>query len=61
LQQSILPGSALGHLLAEGILIFGWVANWRPAEIFLYDVWSVRGRGKLYRRLAEAEIELKPY
>jgi hypothetical protein len=34
-----LPDSALALLLAEGIMIFGWVANCRPAEIFLYDVW----------------------
>jgi hypothetical protein len=54
-----LPGSAITQLLAEGILIFGWVANWRPAEIFLYDIWTVRRRIDLYRRLANARIELK--
>jgi hypothetical protein len=36
--------SALGQLLAEGIMIFGWVANWCPAEILLYDLWAVRRR-----------------
>jgi hypothetical protein len=35
--RTALPDSALGRLLAEGIMIFGWVANWRPAEILLYD------------------------
>lgn len=54
-----LPHWALGQLFAEGVMIFGWVANWRPAEIFLYDIWAVRRRVKLYRRLAEARIELK--
>lgn len=56
--RTALPESALGPLLAEGIMIFGWVANWRPAEIFLYDVWAVRRRVNLYRRLATARIEL---
>ncbi len=59
--RTALPGSALTQLVAEGILIFGWVANWRPAEIFLYDIWTVRRRIKLYRRLAEARIELKSF
>jgi hypothetical protein len=55
------PHSAIAQLLAEGIIIFGWVANWRPAEIFLYDIWTIRRRVGLYRRLAQARIELKPY
>jgi hypothetical protein len=59
--RTALPESALGRLLAEGITIFGWVANWRPAEILLYDVWTVRRRVNLYRRLADAQIELKSF
>jgi hypothetical protein len=59
--STALPQSALGQLLAEGIMIFGWVANWRPAEILLYDLWAVRRRVALYRRLADARIELKSF
>ena len=59
--RAALPQSALGQLLAEGIMIFGWVANWRPAEILLYDLWAVRRRVALYRRLADASIELKSF
>ncbi len=59
--RAAVPDLALGQLLAEGIMIFGWVANWRPAEILLYDVWAVRRRVDLYRRLADAEVELKSY
>jgi hypothetical protein len=53
--------SGLARLAAEGIMIFGWVANWRPAEILLYDVWAARRRLDLYRRLADAQVELKPF
>jgi hypothetical protein len=59
--RTALPGSAPGQLFAEGIIIFGWVANWRPAEIFLYDVWAARRRLDLYRRLSDARIELKEF
>jgi len=50
--------SPFAQLLADGLVIFGWVANWRPAEIFLYDFWEIRRTHRLYRRLAEAEIAL---
>ncbi len=59
--SAALPQSALALLVAEGVMIFGWVANWRPAEIFLYDIWTVRRRIDLYRRLADADIELRPF
>ena len=42
--------------LRDGISLFGWVANWRPAEILLYDWWPVRRLRNLYRRLAAAEV-----
>lgn len=44
----------------EGLIILGWVANWRPIQIFLYDWWPLARRRQLYRRLARATIDLKP-
>ncbi len=49
------------RLVEESFLILGWVANWRPLEIFLYDWWPLARRRDLYRRLAAAVVELKPY
>jgi hypothetical protein len=51
----------LGKVIEESLLIFAWVANWRPIEIFLYDWWPIVRRRDLYRRLGEAEVELRPY
>ncbi len=42
--------------LRDGLSVFGWVANWRPAEILFYDWWPVRRSRNLYRRLAAAEV-----
>jgi hypothetical protein len=44
----------------ESLIILGWVANWRPLEIFLYEWWPLARRRNLYRRLAAAAIELRP-
>jgi hypothetical protein len=45
--------------LQESLIILGWVANWKPIEIFLYDWWPLARRRDLYRRLANASVELK--
>src|SRR6185436_14373032 len=52
---------AFKRLAEESFLILGWVANWRPLEIFLYDWWPLAHRRDLYNRLSVATVELKPY
>jgi hypothetical protein len=49
------------RLVEESFLILGWVANWRPLEIFLYDWWPITRRRDLYHRLSKAVVETKPY
>jgi hypothetical protein len=49
-----------GRFLSEGLIILGWVANWRPIEIFLYEWWPLVRRRRLYRRLAAAKVALLP-
>jgi hypothetical protein len=53
--------SPFRRLVEESFLILGWVANWRPLEIFLYDWLPLARKRDLYRRLAGATIELKSY
>lgn len=48
-------------LVEESFLILGWVANWRPIEIFLYDWWPLMRRRNLFRRLAQAKVAIKRY
>jgi hypothetical protein len=49
------------RFVEESLIILGWVANWKPLEIFLYDWWPLVRRRNLYRRLSAASIEVKPY
>jgi hypothetical protein len=49
---------ALPVVLRESLIIVGWVANWRPLEMFLYDWWPIARRRDLYRRLANAQVEI---
>ncbi|HWM48983.1 MAG TPA: hypothetical protein VNR11_18940 [Xanthobacteraceae bacterium] len=56
-----LVNTPLHGLIEESFLILGWVANWRPLEIFLYEWWPIARRRDLYKRLSVARIEVKPY
>ena len=49
------------RLVEQSLPILGWVANWRPLEIFLYDWWPLARRRDLYRRLSAATVETKAY
>lgn len=49
------PWAAFSEL---GLQIVGWVAMWRPLEIYLYDWWPVRGDRDLLRRLARMTVRL---
>jgi hypothetical protein len=57
---ALAPGP-IGRVIEESLIIFGWVANWRPIEIFLYEWWPIVRRRNLYQRLSQARIELRPY
>jgi hypothetical protein len=46
------------EILAEGLLIMGWVAMWRPIDVFLYEWWPIWQRQKTMRRVAAIPVEL---
>lgn len=48
----------VGRFLQEGLFLVGWVANWRPIEIFLYEWIPPVRRRRLYLRLAAADIRV---
>lgn len=45
-------------VLRESLTIGGWVALWRPLEIYLYDWWPLRRRGKALTKLSEMPVEI---
>jgi hypothetical protein len=54
-----LDGGGLGGFLRESVIIGGWVAMWRPLEVFLYDWWPIRAQAKLYDRLAAMPVGIQ--
>ena len=51
-----IPYSGFAELLSEGLLVGGWVAMWRPMEIFLYRWWPIVRRRRIYLRLANMPV-----
>lgn len=48
-----------GAVVRESLLIGGWVAMWRPMEVFLYDWWPISAEVKLFDRLAAMPVRVE--
>jgi hypothetical protein len=63
----ILIADAIGHvgafplasIVRESLTIGGWVAMWRPLQIFLYDWWPLTARRRVLRKLSLAPVKLE--
>jgi hypothetical protein len=49
---------AMAVLSREGLIIVGWVAMWRPLEIFLYDWWPILTEQRIYDRLSRIDVRV---
>ncbi len=58
--EMLLGDGRAASLLHESAVVFGWVALWRPAEIFLYDWLPILLTRRALLRLARAEIAVMP-
>ena len=50
--------ASYGGIIRETFVIGGWVALWRPLEIFLYDWWPIRAQARLFERLGEMDVRV---
>jgi hypothetical protein len=54
-----LEHSAATDILGEGLLIIGWVAMWRPLEIFLYEWVPIRRRCQILKMLSTIPVTVR--
>ena len=52
------PG-ALPSFLTQSLTIAGWVAMWRPMEIYLYSWWPLRRRGQIFEKLSRMPVTVR--
>jgi hypothetical protein len=56
--KSFEPGQALPLTVKEFLIILGWVALWKPADLLLYEWRPHKREAVLYERLENASIEI---
>lgn len=52
-------GAPWSGIVAEGLTIGGWVAMWKPLDIYLYRWWPLLGLKRLYTKLSHAPVEVR--
>ena len=52
------PGTIL-NFFSQSLTIAGWVAMWRPMEIYLYEWWPLRRRGQILDKLSRMPVEVR--
>jgi hypothetical protein len=57
---SMLKDTRFAEIARESLVIGGWVAMWRPLEIFLYDWWPIRAEARLFDRLSAMIVKVRP-
>ena len=60
--SNVIIGQAPGTFLSvvrESLTIAGWVAMWRPMEIFLYEWWPLRRRWRIYEKMSRMKVEVR--
>jgi hypothetical protein len=50
--------SHIARVLQESLVIGGWVARWRPLEIFLYNWWPILGQCRIYDRFSRIPVRI---
>jgi hypothetical protein len=54
-----LQATGSDEVVAEGLLIIGWVALWRPVEMFLYDWWPLLRRQRRLAAIARVRVDVR--
>lgn len=56
--SKLLGDGTIASTVRESLDIGGWVALWRPMEMFLYDWWPILGDQIRYRKLSRMPIQI---
>ncbi len=56
--ETMMRENRFGNIIRESFLIGGWVAMWRPLEIFLYEWWPIRDEARLFVRLSRMTVRV---
>ncbi len=58
--QGLIADGMLASVVRESFMVIGWVALWRPLEIYLYDWWPLWRRAQLLGRMSAMPVRVIP-
>jgi hypothetical protein len=53
-------GDPLVEVTENVLVIFCWVTIWQPFQSLVFDRWTLAEQARVYRKIAEMEITIKP-
>src|SRR4051812_21974846 len=54
----LFPESRAAQIVRESLTIAGWVAMWRPLEIFLYSWWPILRERRMLKQLSHMPVRI---
>ena len=51
----------ISRIFAEGLMIAGWVAMWKPINLFLYEWWPITKEIAIRKKIKDMIIKVKEY
>ena len=53
-------GNALAEVVENVFVICSWVVIWQPFQSLVFDRWTLSERSRVYGKIAEMEISVRP-
>ena len=53
-------GNPINEVIENVLVIFCWVTIWQPFQALVFDRWTLAIRAKLYRKIADMKISVRP-
>jgi hypothetical protein len=51
----------VAHIVANVLVVTGWVAMWEPVTVFLFQLWPIVKQRKVYEHISRMEVDVRPY
>lgn len=51
----------IAHIVANVLVVTGWVAMWEPVTVFLFQLWPILKERKVYEEISRMEVIVRPY
>lgn len=58
--EGLVRETRFAGIARESLLIGGWVAMWKPLEVFLYEWWPIKAEARLFDRLSAMTVRVRP-